>query len=88
MPPSAADVCAPGRHDCEQVCVRDGLVYTCDCHQGYTLNPDRQTCSSKSRLLIPPHPSPPQLSACIAIALVSTSIYLCVSEELSGALRC
>lgn len=53
MAPSAADVCAPGRHDCEQVCVRDGLLYSCDCHQGYTLNPDGKTCSSKSRLLIP-----------------------------------
>ncbi|NXM00588.1 MATN3 protein, partial [Tyrannus savana] len=41
----AVDVCAPGRHDCEQVCVRDDLFFSCDCYQGYTLNPDKKTCS-------------------------------------------
>lgn len=82
MAPSAADVCAPGRHDCEQVCVRDGLLYSCDCHQGYTLNPDGKTCSSKSRLLIPAHPCPPQTPACIAIAL-DVWMCLCLSGELS-----
>uniref|UniRef100_A0A663ML99 Matrilin-3 n=1 Tax=Athene cunicularia TaxID=194338 RepID=A0A663ML99_ATHCN len=41
----AANVCALGTHDCEQVCVSNGGSYICDCHEGYTLNPDKRTCS-------------------------------------------
>lgn len=42
------DVCAPGTHDCEQVCVSNGGSYTCDCYEGFTLNPDEKTCSSNN----------------------------------------
>ncbi|NXN07034.1 MATN3 protein, partial [Indicator maculatus] len=42
----AANVCALGTHDCEQVCVRNGKSYLCDCYEGYTLNPDKRTCSA------------------------------------------
>ena len=88
MPSSAVDMCAPGRHDCEQVCVRDDLFYTCDCYQGYTLNPDKKTCSSKSRLLFPIPPYPPQLSTRIEIALISRLMYLDLFGKLTHAFRC
>ncbi|KAM9273725.1 matrilin-3 [Cariama cristata] len=42
----AANVCALGTHDCEQVCVSNGGSYLCDCYEGYTLNPDKRTCSA------------------------------------------
>lgn len=42
------DICAPGTHDCEQVCVRNGGSYACDCYEGFTLNPDEKTCSSNN----------------------------------------
>uniref|UniRef100_A0A8C5T320 Matrilin 3 n=1 Tax=Malurus cyaneus samueli TaxID=2593467 RepID=A0A8C5T320_9PASS len=43
---TAMDMCAPGRHDCAQVCVRNDGSYSCDCYEGYTLNPDKKTCSA------------------------------------------
>ncbi|NWI26211.1 MATN3 protein, partial [Sula dactylatra] len=42
----AVNVCALGTHDCEQVCVSNGGSYLCDCYEGYTLNPDKRTCSA------------------------------------------
>lgn len=45
---AAMDVCAPGRHDCAQVCRRNGGSYSCDCFEGFTLNPDKKTCSGKT----------------------------------------
>ncbi|XP_019376214.1 PREDICTED: matrilin-3, partial [Gavialis gangeticus] len=39
------DMCALGTHDCEQVCVSTDGSYTCDCYEGFTLNPDRKSCS-------------------------------------------
>lgn len=41
---SAIDLCAEGKHDCEQVCISAPGVYTCDCNKGYTLNEDEKTC--------------------------------------------
>ncbi|KAM4679009.1 matrilin-3 isoform 2-T2 [Amazona ochrocephala] len=41
----AVDTCAPGRHDCDQICMRNNGSYVCDCYEGYTLNSDRKTCS-------------------------------------------
>ncbi|XP_064364502.1 matrilin-3 isoform X2 [Dromaius novaehollandiae] len=41
----AVDMCAPGRHDCDQVCVSNNRSYSCECYEGYTLNPDKKTCS-------------------------------------------
>uniref|UniRef100_A0A8C4P6B8 Matrilin 3 n=3 Tax=Dromaius novaehollandiae TaxID=8790 RepID=A0A8C4P6B8_DRONO len=42
----AVNMCALGTHDCEQVCVSSGGSYVCDCYEGYTLNPDKRTCSA------------------------------------------
>lgn len=51
MPFVAATVCALGTHDCEQVCVSNGGSYLCDCYEGYTLNPDKRTCSGITPLV-------------------------------------
>uniref|UniRef100_A0A672HTD7 Matrilin 3b n=1 Tax=Salarias fasciatus TaxID=181472 RepID=A0A672HTD7_SALFA len=40
------DPCAQG-HSCQHICVNSGISYTCQCRQGYVLNPDRKTCSRK-----------------------------------------
>ncbi|XP_032912382.1 matrilin-3 isoform X3 [Catharus ustulatus] len=42
----AVDTCAPGRHECDQICVSNNGSYVCDCYEGYTLNPDKKTCSA------------------------------------------
>ncbi|NWI01831.1 MATN3 protein, partial [Tichodroma muraria] len=42
----AVNVCALGTHGCQQVCVSDGASHLCDCYEGYTLNPDKRTCSA------------------------------------------
>uniref|UniRef100_A0AAX7TAF6 VWFA domain-containing protein n=1 Tax=Astatotilapia calliptera TaxID=8154 RepID=A0AAX7TAF6_ASTCA len=42
---TAIDLCAEGKHDCEQVCISAPGVYTCDCNKGYTLNEDEKTCT-------------------------------------------
>ncbi|OCT79016.1 hypothetical protein XELAEV_18030112mg [Xenopus laevis] len=39
------DVCSMGRHDCEHICVSTADSYFCKCRDGYTLNPDKKTCS-------------------------------------------
>ncbi|XP_018117857.1 matrilin-3 [Xenopus laevis] len=39
------DVCSMGRHDCEHICVSTRDSYFCKCRDGYTLNPDKKTCS-------------------------------------------
>uniref|UniRef100_A0A3B5MFY5 VWFA domain-containing protein n=1 Tax=Xiphophorus couchianus TaxID=32473 RepID=A0A3B5MFY5_9TELE len=42
----AIDLCAEGKHGCEQVCVYLGPgIFTCDCNEGYRLNGDKKTCS-------------------------------------------
>ncbi|KAI6071808.1 Matrilin-3 [Aix galericulata] len=40
------DVCAPGKHECDQICVSNNGSYVCECYEGYTLNPDKKTCSA------------------------------------------
>uniref|UniRef100_A0A668SWK4 VWFA domain-containing protein n=1 Tax=Oreochromis aureus TaxID=47969 RepID=A0A668SWK4_OREAU len=30
------DLCAEGKHDCEQICISTPGIYTCDCNNGYT----------------------------------------------------
>lgn len=45
---AAVDMCAPGRHECDQICVSNNGSYVCDCYEGYTLNPDKKTCSGKT----------------------------------------
>ncbi|NXW07644.1 MATN3 protein, partial [Fregetta grallaria] len=40
------DTCAPGRHECDQICVSYNGSYVCECYEGYTLNPDKTTCSA------------------------------------------
>ncbi|XP_054370415.1 matrilin-3 isoform X2 [Molothrus ater] len=42
----AVSVCALGSHGCQQLCVSDGASHLCDCYEGYTLNPDKRTCSA------------------------------------------
>ncbi|XP_054827054.1 matrilin-3 [Eublepharis macularius] len=44
----AVDACALGTHNCEHICVSSDSSWHCDCHEGYTLNPDMRTCSSKN----------------------------------------
>lgn len=46
---AAIDLCAEGKHNCEQICVGSPGSFTCDCNQGYKLNDDKKTCSSQSR---------------------------------------
>ncbi|XP_060089513.1 matrilin-3 isoform X2 [Heteronotia binoei] len=41
----AVDACALGTHNCEQICVTSDGSWHCDCYEGYTLNPDKRTCS-------------------------------------------
>uniref|UniRef100_A0A3Q3S3S7 Matrilin 4 n=1 Tax=Mastacembelus armatus TaxID=205130 RepID=A0A3Q3S3S7_9TELE len=41
----AIDLCAEGKHDCEQICVSAPDAFTCDCNKGYTLNEDEKTCT-------------------------------------------
>ncbi|XP_077386253.1 matrilin-4 isoform X2 [Festucalex cinctus] len=41
----AIDLCAEGKHDCEQVCVSSPGAFTCDCRPGFALNPDNKTCA-------------------------------------------
>ncbi|XP_047248947.1 matrilin-3-like isoform X5 [Girardinichthys multiradiatus] len=38
------DPCAQG-HNCQHMCVNSGNSYSCKCHSGYVLNPDKKTCS-------------------------------------------
>uniref|UniRef100_A0A3B3V4P0 Matrilin 4 n=1 Tax=Poecilia latipinna TaxID=48699 RepID=A0A3B3V4P0_9TELE len=43
---SPIDLCAEGKHGCEQVCVYSGPgIFTCDCNEGYRLNGDKKTCT-------------------------------------------
>lgn len=44
---SGADPCTLG-HDCQHICVKSDDSYICRCREGYTLNPDKKTCSSKN----------------------------------------
>ncbi|XP_068450010.1 matrilin-4 [Clinocottus analis] len=41
----AIDLCAEGKHDCEQVCVSSPGSFTCDCNKGFNLNEDEKTCT-------------------------------------------
>ncbi|KAL8172919.1 UNVERIFIED_CONTAM: Matrilin-3 [Gekko kuhli] len=43
----AVDACALGTHNCEQICVTNDGSWRCDCYEGYTLNPDKRTCSTR-----------------------------------------
>ncbi|XP_053920124.1 matrilin-3 isoform X2 [Cuculus canorus] len=42
----AVDMCEPGRHECDQICVSNNGSYVCECYEGYILNPDKKTCSA------------------------------------------
>ncbi|NXY71228.1 MATN3 protein, partial [Glareola pratincola] len=46
VPLAAVDMCAPGRHECDQICVSNNGSYVCECYEGYSLNPDKKTCSA------------------------------------------
>lgn len=47
---SAIDLCAEGKHDCQQICVASPGAFTCDCNKGYKLNDDKKTCTSQSHM--------------------------------------
>ncbi|KAF6717443.1 Matrilin-4 [Oryzias melastigma] len=43
---SSIDLCAEGKHDCQQICMNMGpAIFTCDCNEGYTLNEDERSCT-------------------------------------------
>uniref|UniRef100_A0A3B3YKB1 VWFA domain-containing protein n=1 Tax=Poecilia mexicana TaxID=48701 RepID=A0A3B3YKB1_9TELE len=42
----AIDLCAEGKHDCEQICISTPGVFTCDCNKGFKLNRDKRTCTN------------------------------------------
>lgn len=44
---SAMDYCASENHGCEHECVNAESSYLCRCHEGFALNSDKKTCSSK-----------------------------------------
>ncbi|XP_077781469.1 matrilin-3 [Podarcis muralis] len=48
---NSVDVCALGTHNCEQLCVSSDGSWHCECYEGYTLNPDKRTCSRKDSLM-------------------------------------
>ncbi|KAG5274351.1 hypothetical protein AALO_G00135160 [Alosa alosa] len=39
------DLCAEGKHDCEQICYPTPGEFTCACDFGFTLNEDEKTCT-------------------------------------------
>uniref|UniRef100_A0A673GSS9 Matrilin-4-like n=1 Tax=Sinocyclocheilus rhinocerous TaxID=307959 RepID=A0A673GSS9_9TELE len=41
----AIDLCAEGKHDCDQICIASPGSFTCDCNTGYMLNDDKRTCT-------------------------------------------
>ena len=43
---AAIDLCAEGKHDCEQICISSPGSFTCNCNAGYKLNDDKKTCTS------------------------------------------
>lgn len=44
---AGSDACAQG-HDCQHICINNGVSYTCKCREGYVLNTDQKTCSRKN----------------------------------------
>ncbi|KAG2461737.1 MATN4 protein, partial [Polypterus senegalus] len=42
---AAIDLCAEGKHDCEQICISSPGSYSCRCRAGYQLNQDQKSCS-------------------------------------------
>uniref|UniRef100_A0A8P4KSQ4 Matrilin 3b n=1 Tax=Dicentrarchus labrax TaxID=13489 RepID=A0A8P4KSQ4_DICLA len=38
------DACSQG-HNCQHICVNNGISYSCKCRAGYVLNLDKKTCS-------------------------------------------
>ncbi|NXD79037.1 MATN3 protein, partial [Halcyon senegalensis] len=71
----AVNVCALGTHDCEQVCVSEnGGSYLCDCYEGYTLNPDKRTCSAVDACA-------PGRHECDQICITRNGSYVCDCYE-------
>ncbi|XP_037247186.1 matrilin-3 isoform X1 [Falco biarmicus] len=70
----AVNVCALGTHDCEQVCVSNGRTYLCDCYEGYTLNPDKRTCSAVDMCA-------PGRHECDQICVSNNTSYVCECYE-------
>jgi len=46
---AAINECDPKdpQHDCEQICVKEKISYTCACKKGYRLTKNKKTCSGK-----------------------------------------
>ncbi|CAM9968757.1 unnamed protein product [Bubo scandiacus] len=64
-----------GTHDCEQVCVSNRGSYLCDCHEGYTLNPDKRTCSAVDTC------APEEGMSVIRICVSNNGSYVCECYE-------
>lgn len=47
---AVVDLCAEGKHHCEQICISSPGSFTCDCNQGYQLNDDLKSCSSQYQI--------------------------------------
>ncbi|KAM3675815.1 LOW QUALITY PROTEIN: matrilin-3 [Ammospiza maritima maritima] len=70
----AVSVCALGSHGCQQLCVSAGASHLCDCYEGYTLNPDKRTCSAVD-------PCAPGRHECDQICVSNNSSYVCDCYE-------
>ncbi|XP_074905170.1 matrilin-3 isoform X2 [Buteo buteo] len=70
----AVDMCAPGRHECDQICVSNNGSYVCDCYEGYTLNPDKKTCSAMDMCA-------PGRHECAQVCLSNDGSYSCDCYE-------
>lgn len=70
----AVDMCAPGRHECDQICVSNNGSYVCDCYEGYTLNPDKKTCSAMNMCA-------PGRHDCAQVCLSNDGSYSCDCYE-------
>ncbi|NXQ62508.1 MATN3 protein, partial [Anthoscopus minutus] len=70
----AVNVCALGTHGCQQVCVSDRASHFCDCYEGYTLNPDKRTCSAVDMCA-------PGRHECDQICVSNNASYVCDCYE-------
>ncbi|XP_056344963.1 matrilin-3 [Oenanthe melanoleuca] len=70
----AVNVCALGTHGCQQLCVTNRASYLCDCYEGYTLNPDKRTCSAVDMCA-------PGRHECEQICVSDNGSYVCDCHE-------
>ncbi|XP_051249198.1 matrilin-3 isoform X23 [Dicentrarchus labrax] len=66
------DACSQG-HNCQHICVNNGISYSCKCRAGYVLNLDKKTCS-RSDACTEGHD-------CQHICVKNGNSYLCMCDE-------